>query len=286
MAKFVYVNGEYFDEDNAKISVFDHGFLYGDGIFEGIRIYGGKIFKCREHFDRLYDGAKAIALKIPLGKDALIAATEETCRKNQLADGYIRLIISRGKGTLGLDPDKCPHPGVVIIADKIQIYPPEMYEKGMRVITASTRRNTPGALDPQIKSLNYLNNILAKIEASNAGVPEAIMLNSQGLVCECTGDNIFIVKGGAIYTPPIHTGALNGITRGAVMEIAANKGYAVQEKDFTLTNVYTADECFFTGTAAEIIGVTNVDGRIIGSGVAGKVTRELTAAFRELARAC
>jgi branched-chain amino acid aminotransferase len=284
VAKFIYVNGEYFDEDNAKISVFDHGFLYGDGIFEGIRIYGGKIFKCREHFARLYDGAKAIALKIPMEKEALITATEETCCKNELSDGYIRLIISRGKGTLGLDPDKCPNPSVVIIADTIQIYSSEMYEKGMKVITASTRRNTPAALDPQIKSLNYLNNILAKIEASNAGVPEAIMLNEQGLVCECTGDNIFIVKDGVVYTPPIHTGALNGITRRVVMELAKNKGYAVLEKDFTLANVYAADECFFTGTAAEIIGVTDVDSRIIGSGGAGKITRELTVAFRELTK--
>ena len=280
----IYIDGQFLPKSQAKVSVFDHGFLYGDGIFEGIRAYNGRIFKCKEHIDRLYTGAKAIDLQIPLSKEEMTKAMLETCRRNNIREGYIRLIVSRGKGDLGLSPTKCPKPSVVIIADTIALYPQELYEKGMKVITASTRRNNPASLDPQIKSLNYLNNILAKIEADRAGVPEAIMLNSVGLVCECTGDNIFIIKDEVLYTPPVYVGALDGITRGVAMEIAQDMGYKVVEKEFTLFNVYGADECFFTGTAAEVIGVTEVDGRVIGNGVAGKITRKLMEKFKEYVR--
>ena len=272
----IYIDGQFLPKSQAKVSVFDHGFLYGDGIFEGIRAYNGRIFKCKEHIDRLYTGAKAIDLQIPLSKEEMTKAMLETCRRNNIREGYIRLIVSRGKGDLGLSPTKCP--------DTIALYPQELYEKGMKVITASTRRNNPASLDPQIKSLNYLNNILAKIEADRAGVPEAIMLNSVGLVCECTGDNIFIIKDEVLYTPPVYVGALDGITRGVAMEIAQDMGYKVVEKEFTLFNVYGADECFFTGTAAEVIGVTEVDGRVIGNGVAGKITRKLMEKFKEYVR--
>ena len=280
----IYIDGQFLPKSQAKVSVFDHGFLYGDGIFEGIRAYNGRIFKCKVHIDRLYTGAKAIDLQIPLSKEEMTKAMLETCRRNNIREGYIRLIVSRGKGDLGLSPTKCPKPSVVIIADTIALYPQELYEKGMKVITASTRRNNPASLDPQIKSLNYLNNILAKIEADRAGVPEAIMLNSVGLVCECTGDNIFIIKDEVLYTPPVYVGALDGITRGVAMEIAQDMGYKVVEKEFTLFNVYGADECFFTGTAAEVIGVTEVDGRVIGNGVAGKITRKLMEKFKEYVR--
>ena len=279
--RLIYIDGEYYQKDQAKVSVFDHGFLYGDGVFEGIRAYNGRIFKCKEHIDRLYQGAKAVAINIPLTKAELTEALLETCRKNNIKDGYIRLIISRGIGDLGLSPAKCPRPGVIIIADSIALYPEEMYDKGMKVITASTRRNNPASLDPQIKSLNYLNNILAKIEANRAGVPEAIMLNLMGVVCECTADNIFIIKDEVFYTPPIYVGALDGITRAVVIEIAEKMGYKVMEKEFTLFNLYNADEGFFTGTGAEIIGVTEVDGRVIGDGVAGKITKNMMQAFKE-----
>ncbi len=281
--RLIYIDGDYYNKSEAKVSVFDHGFLYGDGIFEGIRAYNGRIFKCKEHIDRLYQGAKAIDLNIPLSKTEMTEALLETCRKNNIKDGYIRLIVSRGIGDLGLSPAKCPKASVVIIADSIVLYPAEMYEKGMKVITASTRRNNPASLDPQIKSLNYLNNILAKIEANRAGVPEAIMLNTMGVVCECTGDNIFIIKDNVIYTPPIYVGALDGITRAVAIELAEKMGYKVIEKEFTLFNLYNADECFFTGTAAEVIGVTEVDGRVIGDGVAGKITRKLMDVFKEYA---
>ena len=282
--RLIYIDGQLYSKSQAKVSVFDHGFLYGDGIFEGIRAYNGRIFRCKEHIDRLYCGAKAIALEIPLKKDEMIEALKETCRKNNIKDGYIRLIVSRGAGDLGLSPIKCPKPCVVIIADTIALYPEELYEKGMKVITASTRRNNPAALDPQIKSLNYLNNILAKIEANRAGAPEAIMLNNAGLVCECTGDNIFIIKDSILYTPPVYVGALDGITRAVAMELAQKLGYKVIEKEFTLFNVYGADECFFTGTAAEVIGVTEVEGRVIGDGVAGKITKQLKKAFEDYTR--
>lgn len=282
--RLVYIDGQLYPKSQAKISVFDHGFLYGDGIFEGIRAYNGRIFKCKEHIDRLYYGAKAINLQIPIGKDEMIEAMKETCKANDLKDSYIRLIVSRGAGDLGLSPTKCPKPCIVIIADSIALYPQELYEKGMKVITASTRRNNPAALDPQMKSLNYLNNILAKIEANRAGAPEAIMLNNAGLVCECTGDNVFIIKDEVLYTPPIYLGALDGITRGVTMELAQKLGYKVFEKEFTLYNLYNADECFFTGTAAEVIGVTEVDGRVIGNGVAGRITKQLKEVYGEYAR--
>lgn len=279
--RLVYINGEFYPKSQAKVSVFDHGFLYGDGIFEGIRAYNGRIFKCKEHIDRLYDGAKVIDLNIPLTKEEMTEALLETCRRNNIKDGYIRLVVSRGVGDLGLSPTKCPKPNIVIIADSIVLYPQEMYEKGIKVITASTRRNNPGALDPQIKSLNYLNNILARIEADKRGVAEAIMVNSLGVVCEGTGENIFIIKEGIIYTPPVYVGTLGGITRGVVIELAQRMGYKVIEREFTLFNVYTADECFLTGTAAEIVGVSEVDGRVIGTGVTGKITKELMNAFKE-----
>ncbi|HEX2938078.1 MAG TPA: branched-chain-amino-acid transaminase [Ruminiclostridium sp.] len=282
--RVIYINGEFYQKDEAKISVFDHGFLYGDGIFEGIRAYNGKIFRCEEHINRLFDGARAIDLTIPISKEEITKATIETVKKNGIKEGYIRVVVSRGNGDLGLSPTKCDTPTIVIIADDITLYPKEMYENGMEVLTASVRRNSPDSLDAQIKSLNYLNNILAKIEANHAGVAEAIMLNHNGYVCECTGDNIFVVKENVIYTPPVTDGALNGITRKTVFELAAELGYTVIERNLTLANVYTADECFFSGTAAEIIGVTKVDKREIGNGKVGSVTRKLMDAFKNFVR--
>lgn len=281
--RIVYINGKFYDEDEAKVSVFDHGYLYGDGVFEGIRLYNGRIFRCEEHINRIYSAAKAINMEIPLTKTEFRDALAETIRKNNLKDGYIRPVVSRGKGDLGLSPLSCEKPTVVIIAGSIQLYPDEMYQKGMSVITASTRRNNPAALDPQIKSLNYLNNILAKIEANLAGVSEAIMLNSNGNVCECTGDNVFIVKDNELMTPPVYLGALDGITRKTVIELARELGYTVTEKEFNLFNLYNADECFFTGTAAEMIAVTKVDGRVIGTGVRGPVTEKIHEKFKEYA---
>lgn len=279
----IYLDGEYVKESEAKVSVFDHGLLYGDGVFEGIRAYNGRIFKCKEHIDRLYAAAKAIMLEIPLTKEEMKEVLLETCRRNHLRDAYIRLVVTRGKGDLGLSPTKCSKPSVFCIASSITLYPPEMYEKGMPIITASQRRNKATIVDPQIKSLNYLNNILAKIEANRAGVPEALMLNHDGIVAECTGDNIFIVKDGVLYTPPIHIGILDGITRRTIIDLAKDMGIEVYEKEFTLFNVYNADECFLTGTAAEAIAVTNVDGRVIGNGVAGPITKKLLEAFQKYA---
>ena len=282
--KWVYIDGEFYKKDEAKVSVFDHGYLYGDGVFEGIRAYNGRVFRCEEHIDRLYDAAKAIALEIPMPKEELIEAMLATIRKNQLRDCYIRLVVSRGKGDLGVNPNKCKRPTIVIITDKIEMYPPEMYKKGMKAITASTRRNMPGVLDPQIKSLNYLNNILAKIEANHAGASEAIMLNQNGLVTECTGDNIFIVKDGVLMTPPIYVGALDGITRRTVISLAEKLDIPFKEKELTLFNVYGADECFFTGTAAELIAVTEIDNRIIGDGQCGPITARLLEEYQKVAR--
>lgn len=280
----VYVNGKYYPKEEAKISVFDHGFLYGDGVFEGIRAYDGKVFKLEEHVDRLYDGAKGIMLDIPLTKKEMIELVIETLRINKLKDAYIRLVISRGKGDLGLDPRKCNTPTIVCITDKITLYPEELYEKGMEIITAATRRNTAEGVNPQIKSLNYLNNVLAKLEANLAGVPEALILNSQDYVAECTGDNIFIVKDDVLITPPPYVGILVGVTRNAVMELAKDMGIKVEEKLFTRHDVYTADECFLTGTAAEAIPVVKVDGRIIGEGIPGPISKKLIKAFKELIR--
>ncbi len=275
----IYLNGKFVPKEEAKVSVFDHGFLYGDGVFEGIRAYEGKVFKLREHIERLYASARAISLEIPISQEEMVKATLETVRVNGIRDGYIRIVVSRGEGDLGLDPQKCPNPTVVIIADKIAIYPEEVYREGMRIITVSTRRNPPQALNPNIKSLNYLNNILAKIEANRAGVPEAIMLSIDGYVAEATGDNIFVVKNGVLATPPLYVGALPGITRQVVMQLARERGLPTEERVFTLYEVYTADECFLTGTAAEVVPVVEVDGRKIGEGVPGRITLLLMEAF-------
>ena len=275
----IYVDGEFVPESEAKISVFDHGLLYGDGVFEGIRAYNGRVFKLEEHIDRIYDSAKAIMLEIPMSKEELSAVVVESCKTNNLPNGYIRLVVTRGKGDLGLSPTKCPKASVICIAATIALYPEEYYKKGIPVITAAQRRNNATIVDPQIKSLNYLNNILAKIEANRQGAQEAIMLTREGLVAECTGDNIFIIKDGKIYTPPVHMGILDGITRRTVMDLAENLGIPMIEKEFSLFNVYSADECFLTGTGAEAIAVTQVDGRTIGSGVAGPITNKLLNEF-------
>ena len=282
MGKWVYVSGEYVLKDEAKISVFDHGFLYGDGVFEGIRAYGGRVFRLEEHLQRLWESAKAICLEIPLSRGQLMEKILESLKKNELKDAYIRLVVSRGKGDLGLDPRKCPRAELIIITDKISIYPEKLYEKGLEVIIASTRRNIPSALNCRIKSLNYLNNILAKIEANREGVPETIMLNKDGYVAECTADNIFIVKDGSLTTPPVWIGILSGITRDAVIEIAQKEGISVEENIFTPFALYNSDECFLTGTAAEVIPVTKVDGRTIGEGVTGPVTKRLMKKFGQL----
>lgn len=278
----IYLNGEYVSKENAKISVFDHGFLYGDGIFEGIRIYNGNIFKCKEHLDRLYDSAKSIMLNIPLTYEQMEAALIETIRRNGLRDGYIRLVVSRGPGNLGLDPNRCPEAWVIIIVEQLAIYPAEAYRDGLVSVSVSQRRNIPDALNPKIKSLNYLNNVLVKIQANLAGVGEAIMLNAQGYVAEGSSDNIFIIKKGVVYTPPCYIGALEGITRGAIIELCGKLGYTLKEEPFTLHDVYIADEVFFTGTAAEVIAVREVDGRKIGEGKAGPITTRLLEEFRKL----
>ena len=278
----IYIDGRFYDEGAAKVSVFDHGLLYGDGVFEGIRAYSGRVFKLKEHIDRLFCSAKAILLTIPMAPADLCAAVVETCRKNKVRDGYIRLVVTRGVGTLGLNPNKCGRPSIIIIAGKIQLYPPEFYEKGLTIVTVPTTRNLHSALNPAIKSLNYLNNILAKIEANNAGCEEAIMLNAEGYVAECTGDNLFLVKGRQLLTPPLSAGALYGITRGTVMELAEAAGLEVSEPNLTRYDVFNADECFLTGTGAELVPVVKVDGRIIGDGNPGPVTRDLVRAYHAL----
>jgi branched-chain amino acid aminotransferase len=278
----VFIDGKFVDEKNAKISVFDHGLLYGDGVFEGIRAYNGRVFKLKEHVDRLYYSAKAILLKIPMSRQAIAKAVLDTCRRNKIRDGYIRLVVTRGVGTLGLDPDRCKKGSVIVIAGKIQLYPKELYEKGMPLITVPTTRNFANAINPAIKSLNYLNNILAKIEAKIGGCAEAIMLNPSGNVAECTGDNVFILSGGKLLTPPLSAGALRGITRGAVIGLAAEIGLEVREPDLTRYDLYNADECFITGTAAEIAPVASIDGRVIGKGKPGPVTKKFIAAYRAL----
>lgn len=282
MSQWIYLNGQYVTKENATISVYDHGFLYGDGIFEGIRVYSGNIFKCREHLERLYDSAKSIMLDIPLTLEDMQDAMVETIRRNELRDGYIRLIVSRGAGNLGLDPRRCPQASVMIIVEQLAIYPEEAYRNGLRTVSVSQRRNIPDALNPKIKSLNYLNNILVKIQANLADVGEAIMLNAQGYVAEGSSDNIFIIKKGVVYTPPCYLGALEGITRAAIMELCGKLGYTLKEEPFTLHDVYVADEVFFTGTAAEVIAVREVDGRIIGSGQAGPMTLNLLKHFRQI----
>ncbi len=281
----VYLNGQLVDKEKATVSVFDHGLLYGDGVFEGIRAYHGRVFKLREHLDRLFNSARAIMLQIPMTKKELEEAVLSTLRANRLKDAYIRLVVTRGEGDLGLDPSKCPKPSIFIITDKISLYPQELYEKGLSVITSSVRRNIPEALNPCIKSLNYLNNVLAKAEAARQNAPEAIMLNREGYVAECTGDNIFVLKENTLLTPPTSAGALEGITRNIVMDIAKSKlKLLVKEELFTPYHVYIGDEVFLTGTAAEVIPVTEVDGRVIGDGHPGKTTLRLIKEFRELTR--
>ena len=278
----IYIDGKFCSERDAKVSVFDHGLLYGDGIFEGIRAYNGRVFKLKEHIDRLFYSAKALLLNIPMSHEEIMRATVETCRKNNLRDGYIRLVVTRGKGSLGLNPNRCGRPSVIIIADNIQLYPPALYAKGMAIVTVPTVRNLHSAVNPAIKSLNYLNNILAKIEANNAGVEEAIMLNAEGYVAECTGDNIFLVKGKQLLTPPLSAGALYGITRATVIELAEQSGLKVSEPNLTRYDVFNADECFLTGTGAELIPVTKVDGRVIGTGKPGPITRKLVGEYHAL----
>jgi len=277
----IYMNGRFVDKKDAKVSIFDHGLLYGDGVFEGIRSYDGLVFKLKEHIDRLYRSASSIELKIPISKGQMTKAVTGTLKKNKLKDAYIRLVVTRGPGDLGLDPRKCKSGGVVfIITDKIVLYPKKFYEDGLHIITARTERNLPGAINPRIKSLNYLNNILAKIDAIKKGSPEAIMLTHDGYVAECTGDNIFIVKGKKLITPPVSIGALEGITRNTVIDIVKKKRIRCVERKFKLNNVYTSNECFLTGTAAEIIPVVRVDGKKIGNGRPGKLTRVLMEGFR------
>ncbi len=277
----VYINGGFVDEADAKISVFDHGLLYGDGVFEGIRLYKGCVFKLDEHLERLEMSAKAILLDLPMSRRELSDAVCEACRVNGLSDGYIRLVVTRGVGTLGLSHKNCKNPQVIIIADKIALYPEEFYTQGLRIITSPTRRINPAALPPMVKSLNYLNNIMAKADAGLAGCLEAIMLNDQGYVAECTGDNIFLRHKDRWATPPFHAGALKGITRGAVLEIMAERGIACHETNITRYEVWTADEIFLTGTAAELIPVVEVDGRKIGTGQPGEDTLKLLDAFQD-----
>jgi branched-chain amino acid aminotransferase len=281
----VYINGKFYEKQEAKISVFDHGLLYGDGVFEGIRSYNRLVFKLKEHIDRLFESAHSIMLEIPLPKEQLIKAVIQTLKENNLKDAYIRLVVTRGEGDLGLDPRKCKgRATIIIITDRIALYPQNFYKDGLQIITVPTVRNLPEALNPQIKSLNYLNNILAKIEAVNLGADEAIMLDSLGYVAECTGDNIFIVKRGHLYTPPQCMGTLRGITRDSVLEIAKKDKNPVHEHVLTRHEVYISDECFLTGTAAEIIPVVKVDGRVIGTGKPGKVTLRLMKKFKELTK--
>ena len=279
--QWVYVNGEYVLKDDAKVSVYDHGFLYGDGVFEGIRVYNGNVYRLDEHLQRLYESAQSIMLKIPHTKEELTDIIVETLQKNKYRDAYIRLVISRGKGNLGLDPFTCGQPGVIVIAEQLALFPKKLYETGLEIITVASRRNRPDVLSPKVKSLNYLNNILVKIEASLAGVSEALMLNDQGYVAEGSADNVFIIKGNTIKTPPGYLGALEGITRNAIVEIARKQGYNMVEEPFTRHDVYVADEVFLTGTAAEVIAVVKVDGRVIGNGAPGKHTNKLLEAFRE-----
>lgn len=280
----IYIDGQLVDKEKAKVSVFDHGLLYGDGVFEGIRSYNGLIFKLNEHINRLFESAHAIMLKIPLSKNEIKEALIKTLKANGLKDAYIRLIVTRGVGDLGLDPRKCSRPTVIIITDKIMLYPDKYYKNGLEIITVPTPRNLPEALNGQIKSLNYLNNILAKIEAANAGVEEALMLSASGYVAECTGDNIFMIKKGKLITPPIYMGILRGITRGAVMDLAVKNKIPAVEEVLTRHDLYNADECFLTGTAAEIIPVVKIDTRSIGNGKPGPITLKLRQEFHKLTK--
>jgi branched-chain amino acid aminotransferase len=281
----IYIDGNFHDQAEAKISVFDHGLLYGDGVFEGIRFYNDRVFRLEEHIDRLWDSARAIALDMPMSKSELVAAILETIRQNDLHDGYVRLIVTRGVGSLGLSPDTCRRPSIIVIAATIALYPEELYHKGLTMVTCSTRRTPPAALSPRVKSLNYLSNILGKLEAQNAGAGEGLMLNEQGYVSECTGDNIFIVKKGEISTPHLSSGSLAGVTRAVVFELAEKLSIRAVERELIRHDIYTADECFLTGTAAEVIPAVQLDRRLIGHGQPGPITLQLIESFRELTRA-
>lgn len=277
----VYINGVFVEKDEAKVSVFDHGFLYGDGVFEGIRIYSGNIFRLEEHLIRLEQSAKALMLRMPLAREEIREAVCEACRLNGLVDGYIRLIVTRGVGSLGLSPIGCGPSGLVIIADTIELFPAKYYTEGLKIMTASTRRSSPAALPPMVKSLNYLNNILAKIEAQNNGYPEALMLNEQGYVAECSGDNVFILQGNSLVTPHTASGSLRGITRDAVLELGEKLGLTIEKKNLTRYDIWVADECFVSGTAAEVVPVVEVDGRVIGDGKPGPRTQQMLAEFKK-----
>src|SRR6056297_1750682 len=282
MSQQIYINGEYFTREDAKISVYDHGLLYGDGVFEGMRIYGGKVFRLHQHLVRLWESAAAIALPLPMSIEQLTDDVNECVAKNELQDGYIRLIVTRGSGALGLDPFRCSNPQVIIIADTITLYPKQFYENGLELVTAATIRNHPAALSPRIKSLNYLNNIMAKMEGLRAGCVEALMLNHKGEVAECTGDNIFIIRRGRLLTPPIDAGILEGITRNAVLELAQQAGIVTAEIPFTRHDIFISDECFLTGSAAEVVPVVRLDGRPLGTGKPGPITLQLMQRFHEL----
>ena len=284
MPRIIFMNDRLVPEEEAKVSVFDHGLLYGDGVFEGLRSYSGRVFRLDAHLDRLWDSARAIALEIPLAKDVVAQAVNDTLAANKLVDGYVRLVVTRGAGSLGLDPNRTKNPQVIVIADTISLYPREFYEKGLRIVTAATQRVHSAALSPRIKSLNYLNNIMAKLEGLQAGCVEALMLNHKGEVAECTGDNVFVIRSGSLLTPPPDAGILEGITRGAVMDLAHAAGIACHEATLTRYDLYTADECFLTGTAAEVIPVVEIDGRKVGSGTPGPITARLTADFHTLVR--
>src|SRR5712691_6727666 len=280
----IYIDGKFYAQADAKVSVFDHGLLYGDGIFEGIRFYNGRVFRLEEHLERLWDSARSICLEIPMSQRAMTEALLETIRQNDLREGYIRLLVTRGVGNLRLNPEQCKKPSVIIITAQIALYPEAVYRNGLSVVTCATRRTNPSALNPAVKSLNYLNNVMARIEANLANADEALMLNDEGNVAECTADNVFIVKRGHIFTPPITAGALRGITRAVVFEIAAETGIKVTESDITRHDVFIADEAFLTGTAAEIIPVVKADGRPIGTGKPGPITARMIARFREMTR--
>jgi branched-chain amino acid aminotransferase len=284
-SRLVSINGKLVPAAEATVSVFDHGLLYGDGVFEGMRVYGGKVFRLKEHVQRLFESACAIALKMPIDQAAVAEATSVTVAANQLTEGYVRLVVTRGAGTLGLDPNRCSNPQVIIIADNIVMYPAEYYESGMAIITSSVIRNHPAALSPRIKSLNYLNNILAKIEGLQAGCVEALMLNHKGEIAECTGDNIFLVKNGVLLTPPLDAGILAGVTRQVVLELAVAAGIPTREVALTKHDVYIADEVFLTGSAAEVVPVVNIDSRTIGDGKPGPITKLLKDLFGKAVRA-